>query len=276
MGKTYKKVVREYAVLLKNTTYIPQKEIEILLLNILNKNIIWLHINYNDICPKNIENKLNIFVQKRVTNYPLEYIIKKVNFYSKIFFVEDGVLIPRPQTEILVEKAEIILKFLDKPKVVEVGVGSGIISVMLALLIKDIQIIAVDINEKALKLAKKNAIKYNVEDKITFTRSDIFSEIVVKNFDMCISNPPYVANDYKLPKNVSYEPYSALFGGNIGDELLKNIVKSTYNNKIKYLLCEMGYNQKESLSRYLKDFKTKKIEFYKDLDKFDRGVSIEF
>ena len=276
MEKTYKKVVKEYAILLKNITHIPQKEIEILLLNILNKNVIWLHINYNEICPKNIENRLNTYVKKRATNYPLEYIIKKVSFYGETFFIEDGVLIPRPQTEILVEKAECILKLLDNPKIVEVGVGSGIISVMLALLIKNIQIISVDINEEALKLAKRNAIKYNVEHKITFIKSDIFSEIDVENFDMCISNPPYIANDYKLPKNVKYEPSNALFGGNIGDELLKDIIQSTYSNDIKYLLCEIGYDQKESLNRYLQDFKTKRIEFYKDLDKFDRGFSVEF
>ena len=147
---------------------------------------------------------------------------------------------------------------------------------MLALLIKDIQIISVDINEEALKLAKRNAIKYNVEHKITFIRSDIFSEIDVKNFDMCISNPPYIANNYKLPKNVKYEPSNALFGGNTGDELLKKIIKYTYQYNIQYLLCEMGYDQKESLNRYLQDFKTKRIEFYKDLDKFDRGFSVEF
>ena len=150
------------------------------------------------------------------------------------------------------------------------------ISVMLALLIEDIEIFAIDINEKALELAKQNAIKHNVEEKITFVKSDIFNDIDVEDFDMCISNPPYIASDYNLPKNVQYEPLNALFGGMVGDELLKDIITATNENNIKYLLCEMGYDQKNSLSVFLDNFDILNIEFYKDLEKFDRGFSVEF
>ncbi len=273
---TYKQKVKECSQLLREVTHIPQKEVEILLLHILEQNVIWLHINYNEQCDDATAKELEKLVKKRATNYPIEYITSKATFYGENFIVRDGVLIPRPETEILVEKAEAILKEIDKPKVVEVGVGSGIISVMLAMLIEDIEIIAVDINDKALELAKQNAIKHNVDHKITFVKSDIFNEIDVKDFDMCISNPPYIANNYKLPPNVKYEPSNALFGGNIGDELLKDIITAVSDAKIKYLLCEMGYDQKAPLTNYLKDFKTKSIEFYKDFDKFDRGFSIEF
>ena len=261
---------------LRDITHIPQKEVEILLLYILDKNVIWLHINYNEICDMKVEKELEKLVKKRATNYPLEYITKKASFYGETFNVQDGVLIPRPETEILVEKAEAILKGIDSPKVVEVGTGSGIISVMLAILIEDIKIIAVDINEKALALAKSNAIKHNVEHKITFVKSDIFNEIDVSNFDMCVSNPPYIANNYKLPSNVKYEPSNALFGGDIGDELLKDIITTVKANNIKYLLCEMGYDQKKPLGDFLEQFNTRKVEFYKDYDGFDRGFEVEF
>lgn len=271
---SYKQVVRELSVHLKNITHIPVKEVEILLLHILKQNVIWLHINYNKECE--CKNQLEKLVLKRAKGFPLEYITLKASFYGETFIVHEKVLIPRPQTEILVEKAEHLLKNISNAKVVEIGTGSGIISVMLALLIPNIQIIAVDINDNALELALKNAIKFKVQDKITFVKSDIFNDIDVKNFDMCISNPPYIKNDYKLPINVKHEPKNALFGGNIGDELLKKIILNTNENNIKYLYCEMGYDQKESLNKYLKTFNTKNLEFYKDYEKFDRGFTLEF
>jgi len=271
---SYKQIVKKLSVHLKNITHIPQKEVEILLLHILKQNVIWLHINYNKEC--NCEKELEKLVLKRAKDYPLEYITKRASFYGETFNVHEKVLIPRPQTEILVEKAEAILKDIKNPKVVEVGTGSGIISVMLAILIPNIKIIAVDINDFALALALQNAKKFNVEHKITFVKSDIFNEIDVKDFDMCISNPPYIQDDYKLPLNVQHEPKVALFGGKVGDELLKKIIDATNKNNIKYLYCEMGYDQEEPLNNYLKQFNTKVIEFYKDYEKFDRGFTCEF
>jgi len=273
---SYKAVVKKLTPLLKNITHIPQKEVEILLLHILGQNVIWLHINYNKECTNNISKQLEKLVKKRATNFPMEYITLKASFYGETFNVAQNVLIPRPQTEILVEKAIEILSTLDNPKIVEVGTGSGIISVMLALEVPNISIIAVDINDDALALAKSNAKKFNIEDKITFVKSDIFNDVDVQNFDMCISNPPYIKNNYKLPLNVKHEPSNALFGGDDGDELLKKIIDATYNNKIKYLYCEMGYDQKEPLGKYINKYKTKNLEFYKDYEKFDRGFTTEF
>jgi len=148
---------------------------------------------------------------------------------------------------------------------------------MLAMLVKDIEIIAVDINDKALELAKQNAIKHEVADKITFIKSDLFTNVPEIDFDMVVSNPPYIADDYKLPKNVKYEPSNALFGGKVGDELLKNIIEQTHQKGIKYLLCEMGYDQKNPLKGFIeKNYQYKNIEFYKDLENFDRGFCIQF
>lgn len=274
MNKTYKQIVKEYSRYLKEVTHIPQKEVEILILHLVQQNTIWLHLNYDNECL--IEKELEKLVKKRATNYPLEYITSRASFYGEVFTVRDGVLIPRPETEILVEKAEVILKEISKPKVLEIGVGSGIISVMLAILVPDIEIISVDINEKALELAKSNAKKHNVEDKITFIKSDLFENVPDLEFDMVVSNPPYIANNYKLPTNVKYEPSNALFGGSIGDELLKDIIVQTNKRGIKYLLCEMGYDQKNPLTKYVNDTISsfKKLEFYKDYDKFDRGFTL--
>lgn len=272
---TIKETVKKYSNELKFVTHIPAKEVEILMMFLLDKNTIWLHLNYEKEFEK--EKELATLVKKRATNYPLEYIIEKASFYGEMFIVKPGVLIPRPETEILVENAVEILK--DKKeeiKVLEIGTGSGIISVMLALLIPNIKIIAVDINEKALELAKQNAIKHGVENRIDFRLSNLYENVNENDIFLCISNPPYIANDYKLPPNVKYEPSNALFGGVIGDELLKDIIKQTNEKKIPYLLCEMGYDQKTPLENYFKEFNVEFYSFYKDYESFDRGFTLKF
>jgi release factor glutamine methyltransferase len=272
---TIKQTVKKYSNRLKNVTHIPSKEIEILIMYLLDKNVIWLHLNYES--EFNKEKELEKLVQKREKEYPLEYLTQNVSFYGEKFYINEGVLIPRPETEILIEK---VLEVQNSQNcinnVLEIGTGSGIISVMIALLIKDVKIIAVDINEKALALAKKNAIKHGVEEKIQFIHSDLFENIKQTNFDLVISNPPYIANNYKLPKNVDFEPHNALFGGEVGDELLKSIIDECSKREISYLMCEMGYDQKEPLQNYFKSFQIEALEFYKDYENFDRGFVAKF
>ena len=272
---TIKETVKKYTNELKYVTHIPAKEVEILMMHLLEKNTIWLHLNYNSEFSK--EKELEKLIKKRATNYPLEYIINKASFYGEMFIVKEGVLIPRPETEILVENAVEILKDIKEPiKVLEIGTGSGIISVMLAMLIENIKIIAVDINEKALELAKQNALKHGVENKIEFRLSNLYEKVDENDIFLTISNPPYIANDYKLPENVKYEPSNALFGGAIGDELLKDIIKATSDKKIPYLLCEMGFDQKTPLENYFKEFEVESYSFYKDYESFDRGFTLKF
>jgi len=273
--ETYKKVVKELSVKLREVTHIPLKEVELLLLYILDKNIIWLHLNYDKECE--CKKELEKLVDKRATDYPLEYITKRATFYGEVFNVEPGVLIPRPQTEILIDKTIEIIKDKKSIKILEIGCGSGIISVILATIFEDISIKAVDINDKALKLSKSNAIKHQVDHKIEFIKSDLYQNIQDESFDIVVSNPPYIANSYKLPKNVNYEPHNALFGGGVGDELLKDIIIETFNKEIPYLICEMGYDQKKPLTTFCEqNIKYKKLEFYKDLEGFDRGFVLEF
>lgn len=275
---TIKDTIRKYTSDLKFVTHIPAKEVEMLIMYLLEKNTIWLHLNYNKEFEQ--EKELVKLIKKRATNYPMEYLINKASFYGEVFIVQEGVLIPRPETELLIDNALEIIKNMDNKKetikVLEIGTGSGIISVMLALLIEDIKIIAVDINEKALLLAKRNAKKHGVEDKIEFRLSNLYEKVEESDLDLTISNPPYIANDYKLPENVKFEPSNALFGGNIGDELLKSIIDQTNEKNIEYLLCEMGYDQKNPLTDYLDKFDINSLSFYQDYEKFDRGFTIQF
>lgn len=238
---------------------------------------------------------------------PLAYLTNRAEFFGLDFYVDESALIPREETEILVEKtAQIALNLMDNKepnlneiiatnlrdkicdeirqnleissdqsqskkvnqtiKICEIGCGSGIIAICLKLLLPSAQITALDISEKALILAQKNASKFGA--KITFLKSDLLSN-VSENFDIIISNPPYIARDYPLDLSVLKEPHIALFGGEIGDEILKKIVNLSAK-RAKFLCCEMGFDQKNSLDLELKkcDFATK---FYKDLAGFDRG-----
>jgi release factor glutamine methyltransferase len=271
---TIKEVVRKYSNDLKTVTHIPKKEVEMLVMHLLKQNVIWLHLNYDK--PFEHEKELEKLVQKRSTHYPLEYIIQKVSFYGELFDIVPGVLIPRPETELLIDGVLEQLKAIKKPKrVLEIGVGSGVIGIMLALLVEDITLVGVDINDKALELAKNNAKKLGVEDKITFVKSNLF-ENVTSEFDMVVSNPPYIASNYILPKNVEFEPKNALFSGQKGDELLKQIIAQTSSRNIAYLSCEMGYDQRQIIQEYLHGFDVKAVEFYKDYAGFDRGFHLVF
>ena len=110
---TYEQIIKKYTPLLKEITHIPAKEVEILLLSILEKNPIWLHLNYKNECE--CEEVLSKLVKKRATDFPIEYLTNRASFYGESFIVKQNVLIPRPETEILVEKAEKVLKEIENP-----------------------------------------------------------------------------------------------------------------------------------------------------------------
>ncbi len=256
---TIKEALKEASLMLKNP-----KEASILLRHLLEYDQVQLLLNEQE----NLENydKYQALIQRRLSHEPIEYITNKVSFYSREFFIKAGALIPRPETELLVDCALEI-----KPQsVAEIGTGSGIISIMLALLIDDIKITATDISKDALEIAKMNAQKFEVSDKITFVQTNYLDDIY-DDFDMIISNPPYIAEGFELEKNLSHEPQNALFGGKIGDEMLKEIIDIWIQKNSPHLLCEMGYDQKEPLTQYLADKGITEFSFYKDLAGFDRG-----
>lgn len=272
---TIQQFIKENIIKLKGITDIPQKELYILLGFVMQKDFIWLTLNNMYILKEEYLDTLNKYVELRANAYPIEYITGTASFYSEEFEVRDGVLIPRPETEILIDKAYEILSKISSPKVLEIGVGSGIISTMLAKKIPDIKIIAVDINPKALELSLQNALKHHVADKIEFRLSDMFENVQGEYFDMLVSNPPYIASDFVLPKNVTYEPKEALFGGIKGDEMIISMIEECKDRNIKYFCCEMGYDQKEVFMKEFLKYECE-FEFYEDYSGFDRGFTLEF
>lgn len=219
--------------------------------------------------------KLFELAKRRAKNEPLEYLTNKVSFYSEEFFIAPGALIPRPETELLID--EVLANVADKEAVltfVEVGVGSGIISIMLAKHFKNAKFIAVDISQDALNIAKKNIEKFSLEERIELRLGSLLDP-VEEPIDYLISNPPYIANDAKLEHNLSYEPQNALFGGDIGDEIIKKLLNEVLKLGINLFTCEIGYEQKGKITQYLQNKKISSLKFYKDLSGFDRGFTLK-
>ncbi len=213
-------------------------------------------------------------IERAKNSEPLEYITQEVSFYGENFFIKKGALIPRPETEILIDKVLEVAKNIKNPKIAEIGVGSGIISIMIAKLRKDATITATDISKEAIEIAKTNASRFGVAKQIRFIHTPYLIDIQQK-FDIIISNPPYIAEDAPLERNLAYEPDIALFGGKKGDEILKNIIDIAAYHDNCVLCCEMGYDQKEPLQRYMADKNLAQARFYKDLAGFDRGFILK-
>ena len=266
-----KDVLKEITTILNPHIPRASREAQLLLMAHMQKDELWLITNQNAEIAE-IE-KLLEWTKRRALNEPFEYITNSVSFYSQEFYIDEGALIPRPETEILID--EVIKRVENKNAAmtfVEVGVGSGIISIMLALRFKNAKFIAVDISSKAIEVAKKNIAKFGLQERIELRLGSLL-EPVTEKIDYLVSNPPYIANDESLESNLSYEPQNALFGGSIGDEIIQRLLDEVLKRKINFFTCEMGYDQKGKITKYLKNKNYKDLEFYKDLSNFDRGFT---
>jgi len=215
------------------------------------------------------------WVERRMKNEPFEYIVQKVSFYSQEFYIDSGALIPRPETELLID--EVLKNIEDKEAaltIVEVGVGSGIISIVLAQHLPNARFIAVDISKEALRVARKNITNYALLDRIELREGSLL-EPVSEKIDYLVSNPPYIADKEILESNLSYEPQNALFGGEIGDEIIKKLLDGVLKQKIKFFSCEMGYDQQDKIRNHLKHAEHMSLTFYKDYSDFDRGFTLK-
>lgn len=235
-----------------------------------NKNLLFL--NKEEALDEKIENELKIINDKINEGYPLQYAIGKWNFYGLDLLVDKRALIPRYETEILVDL--IINDNSNNKKILDIGTGSGAISLALSKNLKDSKIIGVDISKNAIDLANENKIKLNINN-VEFKESDIFSNIDDK-FDIIVSNPPYINKEdfEKLDKKLYYEPQNALYGGEDGLYFYKKIIKNAKNflNKNGKIYLEIGYDQKDSISNLLEEYGYKQIKSYKDFNDFDRII----
>ncbi len=221
-------------------------------------------------------NKIMKAVELRLKHIPLAYIFGKTNFYGYDFMVNENVLIPRLDTEILIEKLkEDILSQNKKVSVLDIGTGSGAIAIVLKKE-TDASVSAVDVSCEALEVAKKNAETLGAE--IEFALSNLFENVKGK-FDFVVSNPPYIESDVCLtlePEVVDNEPILALDGGKDGLDFYREIINQAPNflNDGGKLYFEIGYNQAEAVSNLMKE-NFKNIKVYKDYGGNDRVVAGE-
>ena len=252
-----------------------RREAELILCHILNMNMTELILNRNKILSDIEEERYLKSVKRRKSGEPVQYIIGSSEFMSLEFLVDNNVLIPRSDTETLVENVIDILK--DKnASVLDIGTGSGCIGISLLKYCPKITAECVDISSKALEITQKNAEKNGVLDRIKLTQMDILKEIPDGKYDVLVSNPPYIRPDVieGLECQVKdFEPYQALYGGEDGLLFYKRItdIAPLVLNRDGILAFEIGYDQGESVSGLLKaNFSD--IEIIKDLCDNDRVV----
>lgn len=234
----------------------------------------------HDEVPKEMEDNFFNAINKRISHYPLQYIIGEWDFMGLNFKVNENVLIPRQDTEILVEKAfslikEEFAKHTDTIRVLDMCTGSGCIGISIAKYVKDSFVVCVDIMDEALEIARENA-RLNGVENIKFIKSDLF-ENVKEKFDVIISNPPYIKTEEcekLMPEVKDYEPRIALDGDTDGLHFYRRIINESksYFDGNKYLLFEIGYEQREEVKELLEKAGFDEIEALKDLAGNDRVV----
>ncbi len=256
----------------------PRYEAEILLGHILNMTRVELHTHGKKEITDFDKQRYFKLLAMRKNGVPLEYLTNKVNFYNLELYVDNNVLIPRPETELLVEKALELINAYHITHFIEIGVGSGAISAAILANTQETCAVVTDISKEALNVAKHNIQQLGLENRCEFVESNLLSSpylIMRKPITLLVANPPYIANNYPLNQEVLCEPHIALFGGEKGDEILKKLIIQAREKQIQFLICEIGYDQKESMQESLS--KAGYVAtFYQDYAGFDRGFIASF
>ncbi len=257
--------------LIENDIESARLEAEILLAHILNKNRLFIYVNPNE--------SLN---DEQVASYQnlIAYLINHREFMNLDLLVTNDVLIPRPETEILVETVINRLKNLSgKIKIADIGTGSGAIALSILHILDNVEAVAIDISEASLEVAKNNANRYNLSDRIIFQQGDLLNPLIGQKFNAIVSNPPYIqSNDIEaLQIEVAkYEPRIALDGGVDGLDFYRRLIEDSPQLLLNggFLAIEIGHNQAEAIKQLAKS-KFNHVEIFKDLSNHNRIVVME-
>jgi release factor glutamine methyltransferase len=217
-------------------------------------------------------------LERRRKGEPIQYIIGECEFYGLPFYVTPDVLIPRPENEHLVEKAINLTALFSHHRILDVGTGSGAIIVALATQLPNATLTAVDISESALSIARSNAIRNQVSERIRFLQGDLLAPVAGERFEIIASNPPYVPDTDHALISVEvreHEPHVALFGGHDGFEIYRRLIPAAYDALIHggYLVFEFGFSQQPEIESLLASGGFEQIEFLHDLQGIPRIAS---
>ncbi len=247
-----------------------------LLSYVLKKDKVYLTINLDNDLTDIEYAKFTKYIEQIIDGKPLQYITQKQEFMGMDFFVNEDVLIPQPDTEILVETVlDICKKYGEQSlRILDLCTGSGAIAISLSKILNT-QVFASDVSTRVLEVAEKNNVLNNT--KVEFIESNLFEQINGEEFDIIVSNPPYIKNEEikSLSKQVQNEPYIALAGGEDGLDFYRKIIDEAYKhiNKNGYLCLEIGYDQKEDLIKLIKQNENYEYEnCIKDLSNNDRCI----
>ena len=273
---TIKQAITKGMIMLKsNNVESPKLKARLLLQYVLDKPRQYIIVYDNKEIDKQQQWQYFVNIEKLTKGIPLQHITHRQEFMKMDFFVDENVLIPRSDTEILVEEVIKIAQKYNSPRILDLCTGSGAIAISLKKFVPNADITAVDISEKALEIAQKNAEK--LEAKINFEKSDLFDKLDNKKFDNIVSNPPYIRKDEikKLSEEVQKEPKIALDGGEDGLDFYRIIAEQAINYlKTGSFLCfEIGYNQKNDVIKIIEDEQNYKNTYCKkDLYGNDRII----
>ena len=277
---TIKDIIIKYSKELETISDTPRLDVEILLEKALGDvDNLYIRLNLNKQVTKDEEELFKSLIEDRIKGRPIAYIVGNREFMGLDFYVKEGVLIPRPDTEPLVE--ELIELSSDKRNIniLDIGTGSGAITISLAKYLPNSNVTSFDMYDIPLEVGKINAINNHVDDRITFIKSDVFSAIENTNtqFDVIVSNPPYIPKKdiETLHTQVKdYEPYTALEGGDDGLDFYRKITEQSrkYLKENGILAYEVGHDQAQAVSKIMKDNGYSKIYTKKDLQGIERVV----
>lgn len=253
------------------------REAYILFSHAINKDITYIISHENYMTEEHHAALYDAYITKRCGKMPVAYITGTKEFMSLNFFVNENVLIPRPETEILAEEAITLLSGRDKPELLDLCCGSGCVGVSAAEYIPQCNVTFSDISMEAIEVAKKNSAEHQARKRASFIVSDMFDALPAKQFDMIVSNPPYITEEEyaSLSEEILlYEPRQALDGGTDGLIFYNTIAQKAaqYMKENAYLLLEIGCNQAKDVTKLLKQHKFTDISVKPDLAGKDRII----
>ncbi len=264
---TIKQLLRDAIQRLNAVSETAQLDAELLLAHVLNKSRAFLYAHSNDEVPPDLLDAMNILLQQRESGFPVAYLLEAREFWSLPLYVTPSTLIPRPETERLVELALMLFGAKKTCTVLELGTGTGAISAAIATEKPHWKFCAVDKSFAALQVAQKNVERHKIKN-IQLLQSDWFQALNQEKFDLIISNPPYLAEDdpHQHQGDLRFEPKTALLSGMDGLKDLKRIIEGAYQHLVPsgLLLLEHGYSQCEAVSKHLEASGYKKVQSWQD------------
>ena len=261
---------------LASTSQYPRRDAELILAHVLGCDPTALLTHPERPLSTRQAEQFETLLKRRLAREPVQYLTGEQEFFGLLFEVSPDVLIPRPETEHLVEA---VLERFDRdasPRLVDVGTGSGAIAVAIAHALPRSRVTAVDFYPKALEVAHRNANRHGLRDRITFVQSDLLTAVERAEFDVVVSNPPYIANGEKLePQVADYEPRSALYAGPTGLEVYERLIPQA-RAALKsrgWLMMEIGHGQRSAMEALLEDWS--EVSFVPDLQGIPRVVQAQ-